>query len=397
MNILDLSTEGIPVLDAFVCASAISGISIQKLKFGKLNDNGTRENDHFELLSSSYIKKTTTNSLMAGDWTKGEVWPCFTFEPSKSDYLRFRAGTFDQIIILVETQSSLTVFDNLELLFGLFNEERNISVVAPFVSPLPTINTFTFSHFEMVDIYNEKHNYFTINKQTANRVIGGFNVTNLMARFLYSPDSYFVLNYTGKKPFSIFEIIGAAGGLITYALGTYWVLFGRGTYRSWGIIQRYLLRNSPDLNQPKGEMDSSPLSLIESQSINASSSITPTSAASTFYFGIKGESNYINSPPINSPISNYDKELLKKIDSLINDKLWLIEQTLSRHYLSGFRLRSYDTTNAFLDGHVKVNMKNDKNNVNEELIHISTEINEIEVISDTNITIGPVPPAKYKK
>ncbi|CAI2188892.1 9342_t:CDS:2, partial [Funneliformis geosporum] len=343
MNILDLSTKGIPVLNAFVCASAISGISIQKLIHGKINDNGTR--DRFELLSSNYVKQATTNSLMTGDWTKGEVWPCFTFEPSKSNDLRFRAGIFDQIIILVETQSPLTVFDNRELIFGLFNEERNMSVVVPFVTPLPTINTFTFSHYEVVDIYHEKHNYFTINKQNSNRVMDGFNVTNLMARFLYSPDSYFALSYTGKKPFSIFEIIGAAGGLITYAFGTYWVLFGRGTYRSWGIVQRYLLRNSPDLNQPNGEM--APLSLIESQAI------TPKSAASIFYFGRKGESNYINSPPINSPFSNSDKELLKKIDSLINNKLWLIEQTLSRHYLSGFRLRRYDTTNAFLDDYVK--------------------------------------------
>jgi len=195
MNVLDLSTTGIPVLNAFVCASTISGISVQKLTRGRINDDGTREKDNFEYLSSNYVKQATTNVLIAGDWTNGEVWPCFIFESSKSEDLRFRAGIFDQIIILVESQNDLTEFDNKGLLFGLFNEERNITAVDPFVASLPTVNTFTFSYSEIIDINHENHPYFTINKENINKVTGGFkslNDTNLMARFLYSPDFFFL-------------------------------------------------------------------------------------------------------------------------------------------------------------------------------------------------------------
>lgn len=42
------------------------------------------------------------------------------------------------------------------------------------------------------------------------------------------------------------------------------------------------------------------------------------------------------------------KDLNEKIDK-VNQKLWIFEQTLSRHYLSGFRLHDFDSKELDFD------------------------------------------------
>ncbi|RHZ60937.1 hypothetical protein Glove_350g17 [Diversispora epigaea] len=67
----------------------------------------------------------------------------------------------------------------------------------------------------------------------------------------------------------------------------------------------------------------------------------PNSAASTFYFNTTGTPTFYGkggSIGIEEPSELTDKEIIKKINKVVDEKFWFLEQTTSRYYLSGFRL-----------------------------------------------------------
>ncbi|RIA94029.1 hypothetical protein C1645_760951 [Glomus cerebriforme] len=342
----------IPVWSSFICGKGFTSAQAQRTVRGK---PGT-----LDVITdiSSYLQPSTTDSLTTGDWTANTgTWPCFIFNPRKE--LFFQPGVLDTIILMgfwdqVDPSESGT-------LFGIFDEERNLKSVDPFVSSVPSTNTFTFTRSERFDVNNNSNSYFTVNKQ--NYVHLSFENKNLATRFIYSPDTYTVLRYTEKSPYTPYDLISAVGGLTTYALAIWFILFGRGKYRSWGLVQRYLLRNSPDAMKKDDRNRLLPVSYEKSREIknhnnifvSSSSSKTVSSTttnpendrSSLFYFTTSGTptQSKFNSLSPNSIITSQSsliKDLNKRIDAKINQKLWFVEQTLNRHYLSGFKLRKYD-------------------------------------------------------
>ncbi|CAG8504825.1 3202_t:CDS:2 [Funneliformis caledonium] len=353
MQIKDLSTEGFPAWSSFICTQRMTGLRAQTLKRGK--PNGTSTTDVATDLPLEHITQTTTDSLAAGDWTlQLGSWPCFIFNPGN---VRFSPGVVDQIILMAFVEEGVTVpVAPNNLLFGIFDEERNMSIVEPYVGPTPSVNTFTFTRTQKIDVDKRFHSYFFVNKQNSNQLVGGFEVKNMAARFLYSPDTYLAVTYTERRKYTPYDLISAVGGLLTYTMAAWFILFGRGKYRSWGLVQRYLLHSSPDAMKKDDSNRLLPITYkdqkdLESQ-INSGlspateSSSTPVSVnaytPSLYYFSATGTPTQQNFPlsPTNRVSSS--KSLNKRIDARINLKLWFVEQTLSRHYLSGFRLRNYD-------------------------------------------------------
>src|SRR5688572_27523230 len=117
----------------------------------------------------------------------------------------------------------------------------------------------------------------------------------------------------------------------------------RGKYRSWGLVQRYLLRTSPDAKK----MDDSDRLFpyenpkdIEKQMNNNTLAVSQSSTAgrnSSYYFSTTGtptQQNFFPLPSSSTLTQQSGTDLNKIIDVRINQKLWIIEQTLSRHYLS---------------------------------------------------------------
>ncbi len=118
-----------------------------------------------------------------------------------------------------------------------------------------------------------------------------------------------------------------------------------------------MLRTSPDAKKKNDSDRLLPIPYenpkdIEKQINNNTLSVSQSSTAgrnsyqpSLYYFSVTGTPTQQNFSPSssNSTLTTQpEKDLNKIIDTRINQKLWIVEQTLSRHYLSGFRLRNYD-------------------------------------------------------
>jgi len=128
------------------------------------------------------------------------------------------------------------------------------------------------------------------------------------------------------------------------------------------LIQRYLLRNSPDARKKDDSNRLLPISSEKSREMESQLNNSPPTSktlsssnlesddrpSSIFYFTNSGTPTNprftTNSLSPNSVITSpySTKDLNKRIDAKINQKLWFVEQTLSRHYLSGFKLRRYN-------------------------------------------------------
>ncbi|PKC62165.1 hypothetical protein RhiirA1_465527 [Rhizophagus irregularis] len=340
------NSPSIPVWSSFICGQRFTGAVAQTLK---RSFSGNVATD----LPQSYIQRLNTEGLAIGDWTNQTgFWPCFVFNPGNT--LFFKPGEIDQII-LYGVANNGPIPSSSGLLFGIFNNERNLTSVDPFISPVPSTNTYTFTSYERVDITNKFHSYFFVNQQSSTELEPLAN-QSLVARFRYSPDTYLVQTYTERVQYTPYDLISNVGGLTTYALAIWFILFGRGKYRSWGLVQRYLLRNSPDAKKKDNSDSLLPFTYEKSKDVNNNSTLVgsknfddiderPTSANYFSSTGTPTQSRVTNSLSPNSMISPsyYSvKELNKKIDTRINQKLWFVEQTLNRHYLSGFKLRRYD-------------------------------------------------------
>ncbi|CAI2167687.1 13998_t:CDS:2 [Funneliformis geosporum] len=354
MQIKDLSVMGgFPVWSSFICTQNMTSLRAQTLKRGK--PNGTSTTDVATDLPSEYISPTNTNSLAAGDWTlQLGAWPCFIFNPRN---IQFIPGVVDQIILMAFINEGEQVLDGQNnLLFGIFDEERNMSMVEPFVGPTPSVNTFTFTRTQKIDVNKTPHSYFFVNKQNSNKIDGGFGVKNMVARFLYAPDTYMAVTYTERRPYTPFDLISAVGGLMTYTLAIWFLMFGRGKYRSWGLVQRYLLHNSPDALKKDEKNRLLPITYKDQKDLESqiNCGLSPTTGSSSpplsvnaytpslYFFSTNGTPTQQNFPSSPSNPMASSKSLNKRIDARINLKLWFVEQTLNRHYLSGFRLRNYD-------------------------------------------------------
>ena len=173
-----------PAWPSFMCGQNFTKLIAQVLKRGT-----TSRNDVATELPERYITQTTTDSLTDGDWTvQSGAWPCFIFNPENE--ILFRPGEVDEIILIAFVDEGVT--PSGILLFGIFDEERNFSKVGPFNGPIPSINTFTFTRSQKTDVDKKKHFYFSVNKQNINKMVKGFVVKTIAARFLYSPETYSV-------------------------------------------------------------------------------------------------------------------------------------------------------------------------------------------------------------
>ncbi|RHZ60983.1 hypothetical protein Glove_350g77 [Diversispora epigaea] len=425
-NIEETKKTGIPIWSSFICSQNLTRIEVQTLKRGGNTGNGTATKDNATAIPDSYISITDTNSLLTtGDWTlKTGTWPCYIFNNSNKDY-KFIPGIVDQLIVTALVNGNQSQADN-GIIFGVFDDLRPLNLVEPFTAGIPSINTYTFTLTEKEYVNNKEELYFTVNKQDYH-FIRVFDTPSIAARFLYSPDTYMVVRYTERPQYTLYSVISATGGNLTYAIALWIILFGRGKYKSWGLIQRYILRNSPDVhkkdntnrllnipfysNKEKNALDNgknkennlesqvdqtpySPPSTITtpqqkpdnyySEPIYANSTlfftttetstIFPKNATSATLKNISDENGDIDGEigrsGINSGIGRLseltDKEITKKLNKIVDEKLWFLEQTMSRHYLSGFRLRRYDSdlkklkhkSSYYFDDGVKINLKN---------------------------------------
>lgn len=198
--------------------------------------------------------------------------------------------------------------------------------------------------------------------------------------------------------------------MASIALALWIFLFGSGRYKSWGIMQRYVLQTSPNSRRyrkdevpPKNAFEAlqrwlkKQFSRLDSNadndpdnmplhpdprrhSLRYSTALTTAAAAvggsgkggngnnhnnnngtytarssmdlsgSNYYFTEQGAPWSHSLRPL-SPLNENEEsseeqeveELIRLIDLRIDERMWMLEKTLSRYYLDGFRLRNYSS------------------------------------------------------
>lgn len=187
MSIDDLTVNGIPIWNSFICSQNLTGITVETLKRGRsAGGSGTKATDETTKLPDSYISKTDTNALTAGDWTSSTgIWPCYIFNNLNEKY-KFVRGTVDQLIITASFDRDQSQSDT-GLIFGVYDDIKPLNAVEPFTAGIPSINTFTFMLVEKADVNNKVEMYSVAVKQNT-------YITSTLknSKFLYSPDNYLV-------------------------------------------------------------------------------------------------------------------------------------------------------------------------------------------------------------
>ncbi|KAG0000367.1 hypothetical protein BGZ80_006377 [Entomortierella chlamydospora] len=74
----------------------------------------------------------------------------------------------------------------------------------------------------------------------------GYFTDLTFATINFSPDTFYVSRFLDRPSYTWADLIGAIGGMASIGLAVWIFLFGNGRYKSWGIMQRYVLRTSPD-------------------------------------------------------------------------------------------------------------------------------------------------------
>ncbi|RHZ60932.1 hypothetical protein Glove_350g12 [Diversispora epigaea] len=191
MSINDLTSTGIPIWNSFICSQNLTRVTIETIKRGINSGNNTRAIDTTTSLPDSYISKTNTNALTTGDWTSSTgIWPCYIFNNSNKDY-KFMPGTIDQFIITAYVNGNQSQQADFGLIFGVFDDIRPLNMVEPFTAGIPSINTFTFTLTEKVDINNKEEWFSTVNKQNT-YIPSSIGSNSIVGKFLYSPETYSV-------------------------------------------------------------------------------------------------------------------------------------------------------------------------------------------------------------
>ncbi|CAG8508190.1 1379_t:CDS:2 [Ambispora gerdemannii] len=294
---LNKTLTGIQVTNAFVCSDLVERITVEKVPRGKeaqmISDRSMHRVERLWILKS------------AGDWLLAfpNTSNCYIFEPKGK--LKFSLvennNAIDYIVIKGYAPANTSIkIRNIGILYGLYNPEKPIESIKPFVTATNTINAITFKMLLQVDLSGQVSRYFTIVKQNTVQT-KSFGAANMIFKLFYSPDTYMISKFTEKQPYTYFDLIGTIGGFLTYALAI-WAFLFENDQSQFGRGSTFYFNNS----------------FSTQQKIDATSSMSTT------------------------PIYTDEQKFIRNVDARINQKLWFLEQTLSRHYLAGFRLRRYD-------------------------------------------------------
>ncbi|KAF9326503.1 hypothetical protein BG006_010077 [Podila minutissima] len=239
-NLVSVSMEDssqIPVPGVLICGDLLNTVDVEMISRGWVFDNGTVGPDRKELVPSSMVKIDPTASLdlrANGDWPK--TGKCLTFSPSNLFFAKNVGGrnpnALDTVNFVVQSNETFTSAHDLEQ--------------QPIWIGIPSINTMTFIYSEHVLLDKTAQTRYTVQKQNLRMMHAGFFNNTVIGRFILSPDTFFVSKYIDKPSYSWVDLAGALGGMASLAVAVWIFLFGNGKYKSWGIMQRYVLKTSPD-------------------------------------------------------------------------------------------------------------------------------------------------------
>ncbi|KAK3808690.1 MAG: hypothetical protein J3Q66DRAFT_355408 [Benniella sp.] len=251
--------EKIPVPGTLVCGGLLDHVEIETLTRGRVNPDNTLGADIVRPVDPSMYRMADTSSLRLranGDWpTNGK---CVILEPKGA--LSFEKNmngensqAIETVIFVLHSKENFTSSFDLGLSVAVWDGNVNMADQAPIWIGIPSINTLTFVYSEHKALNTDKiDTRYTLTKQNLRMMTPPFfKDQTIIGRVIISPDTFFVTRYIDKASYTWVDLAGAIGGMASIAIAIWIFLFGSGKYKSWGVMQRYVLQTSPNSKRYK--------------------------------------------------------------------------------------------------------------------------------------------------
>ncbi|KAF9560225.1 hypothetical protein EC968_006263 [Mortierella alpina] len=228
-----LDSTNIPVPGALICGGLIDRVDVQILTRGLVYPNGTVGPDDVRLVPAEnvrFVNATELNLRSNGDWpTAGH---CVILDPKDLYFAKNTNGAdrnaLEQIIFVLQSNNDFMGQNDDGLSIAIYGGNVRMEDQLSIRIGIPSINTLTFVYSEHTLLNDTRQMHFTLQKQNL-RMIGGFGNRKVIGRVILSPDTFYVTRYIDKPSYTWVDLAGALGG-----------------YKSWGIMQRYILQTSPN-------------------------------------------------------------------------------------------------------------------------------------------------------
>ncbi|KAF9352194.1 hypothetical protein BGX34_000129 [Mortierella sp. NVP85] len=218
-------SDKIPVPGTLVCGELLDHVEIETLTRGRIYPNNTLGADIVRPVDPSMYRMADTSSLRLranGDWpTTGK---CVVLEPKGA--LSFEKNingensqAIETVIFVIHSKENFTSSFDVGLSVAVW---QNLRMMTP---PF-------------------------------------FKDQTIIGRVIISPDTFFVTRYIDKASYTWVDLAGAVGGMASIAIAIWIFLFGSGKYKSWGVMQRYVLQTSPNSKRYKNG-DGAPRTFFE--------------------------------------------------------------------------------------------------------------------------------------
>ncbi|KAF8981785.1 hypothetical protein BGZ46_002253 [Entomortierella lignicola] len=237
---------------SLICSPYFQSVQVQGVIRGGVLDNGTRIQDRAIDISPSVYSVVDISTLelrTQGDWPS--TGNCLVLKPVGVFFGVSAVGTtsnatIDTIAITLLSDTNFTAQPDMGLSMSMWDGDVDIKDQQPIWNSAPSINTLTFVYSEHILTNGTIDTRYTMQKQNLLVLHQGFANKQVVARVVISPDTFYVSRYFDRPSYTWVDLAGAVGGMASIALAVWIFLFGSGKYKSWGIIQRYVLRTSPD-------------------------------------------------------------------------------------------------------------------------------------------------------
>ncbi|KAG9299162.1 hypothetical protein G9A89_013810 [Geosiphon pyriformis] len=346
----DKSKSGIPVPDASICIKQNVTNYVEKITIEyQMVDNNNNNNNNINT-DYIFINGTSSNS------TRVKLEPLEGLD--NSNCLRFERLNDPRLIyypvgiesIRIKFWRNLTQLIARQTLNSQIFNSKNSKIGFLFVTYVGldndqeeniydlkggSLNEYTFKVIERVDVEGYSHWY------TESEKIKEYLTDDaLILEIWFYPTDFLVTKYTENKAYSLINFISSFGGFLTFTSTIWLVLFGPGKFKSWGIIQKYLLKSSPDAKKNRMKLESKYGDISHNPS--STSSLQNDTFVDIPYF-------QINRLPSHSPLSKLNNNSMFAVDAdeikNLKRKINWLSQLLSQEYLEDFDLETYSALN----------------------------------------------------
>ncbi|KAF9120653.1 hypothetical protein BGW39_011197 [Mortierella sp. 14UC] len=239
----------IPVPDILICGELLDTVELDIVSKTQYSDGTTGPDQKRAVPKEYYTIKNATEFHLQGNGDWGMHGKCVYLK--RQDDLVFPKNleatdepALVKVVFAVTAKQPYLSESPAGVSIAIWNGDIDVTKLQPIWGAIPSINTLTFVYSEHIPLVGPPQRRYTLQKQNLRPT--AFSAKQIIAKVEISPDSFYINQYIDKRGYTWVDLAGAIGGMASIALALWIFLFGSGRYKSWGVMQRYVLQTSPN-------------------------------------------------------------------------------------------------------------------------------------------------------